>query len=239
MSTSSFWKKHTGGESLVFHEHGNEARWYDAIGPNTRKWEMRLGSDLTTAKEYTVTEIGAGGTEVQGITAGIRATLTTNTDKWDEINIQLIGTPFQLAAGYPLYFGAKFAVDSATLSDFFVGLSATDTAILSAGADTLDIGGSALGFYALAGTTITSLTEIHASGSKTNTSDTVLTTNAMTYEFVWDGVDGVSFYHEGALVGRHTTYVPTVVLCPSIVIKAASAAARIASISWMRCIQLA
>jgi len=238
MSTSSRFVKHTGGETLVFHEDGNEARWYDAIGLGTRKWEMRMGTDFTTACEYTVTAINSS-TIVQAITAGARALLTTDTAKWDELNLQVIGTPFQLAAGYPCYFGANFSVNSATLSDFFVGLSATDTAILSAGADTLDIGGSALGFYALAGTTITSLTEIHASGSKTNTSDTVLTTSAMTYEFLYDGVDGVAFYHDGTLVGRHTTYIPTVVLTPSIVIKAASAAARAMSVNWMRCIQLA
>jgi hypothetical protein len=56
---------------------------------------------------------------------------------------------------------------------------------------------------------------------------------------VYDGVDGIDYFLDGALVGRHTTYIPTVVMTPSLAVKASTAAARIAYVNWMRCIQLA
>jgi hypothetical protein len=238
MGVNSKWVDHAGGSALVFHDEHNESRWFDAIGSNVRKWEMRHGTDFTTAKEYTVTVIGTTPTIAQGITAGVKAVVTTSATKWDELELQVIGTPFQLAAGYPCYFGAKIAFDSASLGDWFVGLGSTDTTLLTAGADTLDVAASAAGFYGLATTTVNAYNEIHANEVAT-ASGTILTTSAMTFEFVYDGVDGIDFFHDGALVGRHTTYIPTVVLTPSFALKASSGAARIAYIHWMRCIQLA
>jgi hypothetical protein len=225
MSTASKFVKHTGGETLVFHDSANGASWIDALGANTRKWEMRNGSDFTTACEYTVTVIGTTPTIVQGVTAGVKALITTS------------GTPFQLAAGYPCYFGAKVAMDSATLGDWFVGLCSTDTTIFAAGSDSLDIAASAAGFYGSASSVVNAYNEIHAN-SKSTASATALTTNAMTFEFLYDGVDGIDYYHDGVLVGRHTTYIPTVVMTPSIALKASTAAARICYVHWMKCIQL-
>ena len=238
MSTSSKFVKHTGGETLVFHESGNESRWYDAIGANARKWEMRYGSDFTTACEYTVTVIGTTPTIVQDVAAGSRALITTSGTKWDELEMQVVGTPFQLAAGYPCYFGAKLAMDSATLGDWFIGLCSTDTTIFAAGSDALDVAASCAGFYGSASSVVNAYNEIHANGV-TTASATALTTSDMIFEFVYDGVDGIDFFHNGALVGRHATYIPTVVMTPSIAVKASSGAARIAQVKWMRCIQLA
>jgi hypothetical protein len=238
MSTASRYFNHTGGSTLVFHEDGNEARWYDAIGLNTRRWEMRYGSDFTTAKEYTYTEIGAAGAATQGVTAGVRAAIVTGGTQFDSAQLQVVGTPFQLAAGYPLYFGAKLAVDSATLSDFFVGLCSTDTTIIATGSDALDVDASCAGFYASASAVVNAYNEIHANG-KTTASGTALTTSAMIYEFIYDGVSSIKYYHDGVYVGQHTTYIPTVVLTPSFALKASTGEARNATINWMRCIQLA
>jgi hypothetical protein len=238
MSVSSKWVKHTGGETLVFHAHGNESRWYDAIGANTRKWNLRYGADFTTAAEFTYTEIGAGGAITQGITAGVRAAAITDVNKWDSVQLQVVGTPFQLAAGYPAYFGCSMAMDSASLGDWFVGLASTDSTIFTAGADTLDIAASAAGFYGAASTAIYAYNEIHAD-SKSTTATPIQTTGDRIYEFVYDGVSGIDYFLDGALVGRHTTFIPTVVLTPSFALKASSAAARKATINWMRAIQLA
>jgi hypothetical protein len=237
MSVKSKWVKHTGGETLVFHADGNEARWYDAIGANTRKWELRFGADFTTAKEFTVTKIGAG-TIVQGITAGAKALITTAAAQFDSVETQVIGTPFQLAAGYPAYFGISMAFNSASLTDWFAGLCSTDSTIFAAGSDALDIAASAAGFYGAGTTAINAYNEIHAN-SKGTIATPIQTTGDRIYEFVYDGVSGIDYFLDGALVARHTTYIPTVVMTPSLAVKASTAAARACSVNWMRCIQLA
>lgn len=235
MSTSSFWKKHTGGESLVFHEHGNEARWYDAIGPNTRKWEMRYGTDFTTACEYTVTAIGAD-TVAQGITAGVRAILTTAAVENSGINLQVIGTPFQLAATYPLYCGASVTFGTADGSDVFFGLGSTNTAIIAAHA--ISVGASAAGIYSLGTATFTAYNEIHAN-SVTTACTTARTAGTHILEFIYDSAS-LYFYVDGTLEATHTTYVPTVVMTPSLVLQSdAGAAAETLAVNWMRVIQLA
>lgn len=222
--------------ALVYYDDANESRWLDAIGTNVRKWEMRYGSDFTSGAEYTVTAINSS-TMVQAITAGARALITTDTAKWDSINCQVVGTPFQLATGKPCYFGIKMSVDSETLSDFFVGLCSTDTTIITAGGDTLDVGASCAGLYALKSAVIYGYNEIHANSAST-ASGVALDTNSHIYEFMYDGAGGISYWVDGTLVGRHTTYIPTVVMAPSVALKCASAAARAMSIDWMRCIQI-
>jgi hypothetical protein len=238
MGTSSKFVKHTGGETLVFHDSANDASWTDAIGLNTRKWEMRNGTNFETAKEYTVTVIGTTPTIVQGVTAGVKALVTTSATQFDSLNLQVVGTPFQLAAGHPCYFGAKVAFDSATLGDWFLGLCSTDTTIFAAGSDALDVDASCAGFYGSASSVVNAYNEIHANGV-TTASATALTTDAHTFEFVYDGVDGIDYFHNGVLVGRHTTYIPTVVMTPSFALKASTGVARIARIQWMKTIQLA
>ncbi|MGV0982630.1 MAG: hypothetical protein ACOYB0_09740 [Polynucleobacter sp.] len=222
------------GDVLVFHDNASEASWVDAIGRDVRKWEMRYGTDFTTACEYTVTAIGAD-TIVQGIVAGRRALITTAAAANSGVNLQTVGTPFQLASGKKLYFGAKLTFNTADGNDFFVGLASTDTAIIAAHA--IDIGASAAGWYALSSTALVAYNEIHAN-SKTTTATPVLDTNPHIYEFLYDGTN-LNFYLDHALVAQHTTYVPTVVMAPSIVLQSSAVgAAETCAINWMRCIQL-
>ena len=237
MSTSSKYVKHTGGETLVFHAMGNEARWYDAIGVNTRKWEMRYGSDFTDNIEYALTLVGTTPTVAQGITAGKRAALATvGTNAGDGINMQLVGTPFILAAGYPLYFGCSFA-PSNVLVDWLVGLGTLDETMIDS-SHALAIGSEFIGFYGLGTNVVTAYNEIHAN-SKSTTCVGVSTAASHVYEFVYDGVSSVAFFMDGVLEATHTTYVPIGVLSPSFVLQNGSAAARTGTIDWMRTIQLA
>lgn len=222
------------GDVLVFHDNASEASWVDAIGRDVRKWEMRYGSDFTTACEYTVTAIGAD-TVAQGITAGARALLTTAAVENSGLNIQTVGTPFQLASGKKCYFGAKLTFNTAAGNDFFVGLASTDTSIIAAHA--MAVGASAVGWYALSSTALVAYNEIHAD-IVTTTATPVLDTNAHIFEFLYDGTN-LNFYLDHALVAQHTTFVPTVVMAPSIVLQSsAGAAAETCKIDWMRCIQL-
>jgi hypothetical protein len=231
--TSKYLKTPT-GEVLVFHDKASEASWVDAIGRDVRKWEMRYGSDFTTAMEYTATAIGAD-TIAQGITAGVKALITTAAVENSGINLQTVGTPFQLASGKKCYFGAKVTLGTADGSDFFVGLASTDTAIIAAHA--MAVGASAVGFYSLSAATFYAYNEVHAN-IVTTLASTARDTSAHILEFLYDGAN-LNFYIDHALVVQHTTYVPTVVMAPSIVIQSsAGAAAETVSVNWMRCIQL-
>jgi len=223
------------GDNLVFYDEASEASWIDAIGRDVRKWEMRYGSDFTTACEYTATVIGAD-TIAQGIVAGRRALITTAAAANSGLNLQVVGTPFQLAANKPLYFGAKLDFNTADGNDFFVGLASTDTAIIAAHA--IDIAASAAGWYALSSTALVAYNEIHAN-SVTTTASEVLDTSAHVFEFLYNGSGTLSFYLDRVLMATHTTYVPTVVLTPSIVLQSsATGAAETCAIDWMRCIQI-
>jgi hypothetical protein len=223
------------GENLVFYDEASEASWIDAIGRDVRKWELRYGTDFTTAKEFTVTAIGAD-TIVQAVTAGARALMTTAAAENSGLNIQLIGTPFQLATNKPCYCGAKVTLGTADGSDFFMGLGSTDTTIIAAHA--ISVGASAVGLYSLSAATFYAYNEIHA-----NTVATLCATardaTAHVLEFLYDGNGTINFYIDRVLVASHTTYIPTVVMAPSIVLQSsAGAAAETCSVDWMRCIQI-
>lgn len=224
------------GDNLVFYDEASEASWIDAIGRDVRKWELRLGADFTTAKEFTVTAVNSSSV-AQGITAGVRALITTDSAENDGINLQMVGTPFQLAANKPLYFGAKVTLSHATRPDFFVGLASTDTALIAAHA--IDVGASAAGWYNLStgSGALTCYNEIHANAVTTASGDT-LDTSAHVYEFMYDGAGNLDFYFDRVWKVRHSTYVPTVVLTPSIVLQAGTANALTGAVEWMRCIQI-
>jgi len=229
----SIQSKYVNG-ALVFHKAGNESCWVDAIGANVRKWEMRYGTDFTTACEYTVTAVNAS-TIAQGVIAGSRALITTAGADNDGINLQVIGTPFQLASGKPLYFGARYNVSVAALTDSFVGLASTDTALISASA--MDVAASAVGLYGLSTTTIVAYNEIHADIVTTNTTK-VRGTSAIDYEFFYDGAGTITYFVDGVEMAKHTTFIPTVVMTPSIVVQTGAVAAVTSNIEWMRCIQI-
>jgi hypothetical protein len=224
------------GDNLVFYDEASEASWIDAIGRDVRKWELRYGSDFTTACEYTVTAVGAS-TVAQGVTAGVKALITSDNAENEGLNVQLIGTPFQLAAGKPCYFGAKVTLDHATRPDFFAGLASTDTALIAAHA--IDVGASAVGWYNLStgAGALTAYNEIHADVVTTASGDT-LDTSAHVYEFLYDGAGNLDFYFDRVWKARHSTFVPTVVLAPSIVLQNGTAHVLTAAVEWMRCIQI-
>jgi hypothetical protein len=223
------------GEVLLFHDKASEASWVDAIGRDVRKWEMRHGSDFTTAIEYTNTAVGAS-TVAQGITAGVKAIMTTAAAENNGNNLQLVGTPFQLASGKRCYFGAKLTLGTAAGSDLFVGLASTDATLIAA--HDMSTAGSAIGFYSLSAATFYAYNEIHAN-LKTTLALVARDASAHIFEFVYDGNGTVKFYIDYTLVATHTTYIPTVVLAPAIVLQSsAGGAAETCAVQWMRCIQL-
>jgi hypothetical protein len=216
-----------------------ENRWVRAIGPDVRSWEMRFGSDFTTACEYTVTPVNTGGgtsTIAQGITAGDRALITTDDADNDAINLQVVGTPFQLAAGHPLYFGAKISINEATQSDLLVGMATKDITLIAAHA--LNVVDDGIYFYKLDNTVI-----IYGAYEKSGTvgataSGVAMDTSKHIYEIFYDGVGSITYSVDGAQTVKAESGYPTVVLSPSLFFATGSAAVKTASVEWMRCIQL-
>lgn len=222
------------GTNLVYYE-DYEYRWLHAEGADVRKWEMRLGTNWTTAAEYTVTAAGTSPV-VQAVTAGDRVLITTGSTENNGANIQVIGTPFQLASGRPLYFGAKASISDATQSDFLVGLASTDDTIIASHA--LALADDGVYFYKLDGGTAIVAAAEKAGTVSTVTATPVMGTAKAVYEIYWDGAGGLSFYLNGALVTTMTGGYPTVVLTPSIVLQTGEAVAKTGLVEWMRCIQL-
>lgn len=224
------------GDNLVFYDEASEASWIDVIGRDVRKWELRYGADFTTGKEFTATAVGVSSV-AQGITAGARAVITNAAAENDGNNLQLVGTPFQLATNKPLYFGCKATLSHATRPDFFVGLASKDTALISAHA--IDVAASAVGWYNLStgAGALQCYNEIHADSVVTASGD-VLDTNAHVYEFLYDGAGNLDFYFDRVWKARHSTFVPTVVLAPSIVLQNGTGNALSGTVDWMRCIQI-
>jgi hypothetical protein len=228
--------KFVNGYQVYYDEY--EHRWVKAFGPAAREWEMRIGTDFTTAIEYTVTyiDVGAGTSSfAQAITAGDRALVTTAQNENDGCQLQVVGTPFQIASNKPFYFGAKVSISDATQSDFLVGLASKDTNLIAAHA--VAIADDGVYFYKLdAGTSIVAAAE-KAGTVSTAAVGTAMDTSKHIYEIDFDGTS-MHFYFDGALVTTMTSGWPTVVLSPSFALAAGEAAEKTAKIEWMRCIQL-
>lgn len=225
------------GSTLVYYD-DFDYRFVRAVGPDVRSWEMRFGEDFTTAKEFTVTyvDVGAGTTSIaQAVTAGDRALLTNAGNENDGTNLQVIGTPFALAAGHPLYFGAKLSISDATQSDLLVGLANTDTTLMAAHA--LNVSSDGVYFYKVDGGTVAVAGALKAAAASSVNSATAVTTSKMLYEIYWDG-STLYFYHDGSLVTSMANGYPTAVLCPSLYFANGEAVAKTAKVEWMRCIQL-
>lgn len=222
---------------LVYYD-DYDFRWVKAIGPNVREWEMRFGSSFEDNKEYdaTLVSVGAGTTAItQGVTAGQRALLTNAGNENDSCNLQVVGTPFALAAGHPLYFGAKLAISDATQSDLFVGLANTDTTIMAAHA--LALSSDGVYFYKVDGGTVVVAGALKASAASSVNAASAMTTGSTIFEVYWDGAT-VYFYLNGIEVTSMSAGFPTAVLCPSLFFANGEAAAKTATVEWMRCIQL-
>jgi hypothetical protein len=211
-----------------------ENRWVKAVGPNVREWEMRLGSDFTTAKEYTVTVVGGVDAITQGILAGSRAAIATAATENNGVNVQVVGTPFQLESGKPCYFGVKMSASQATESDILVGLASTDTSLVAAHAITVING---VFFYKDDGATAITTNAMKASVNSAATVGTAMDTSKHVYEILFDGTS-LSFFFDSALVNTITTGWPTAVITPSVAVMAGTTTAVTSQIEWMRCIQL-
>lgn len=145
--------------------------------------------------------------------AGGILTITTNDAANDSCELQLNGEPFALAVGKPLRWGCKLAINDVDKADWFVGLAITDTAILAGGVT------DRVGFECLHDGNIDALVEQdgteNIADTLVNIADGSLATfdaKAVVLEFVWDGVDTITFIVDGVLTNTMTDNGTTIVI---------------------------
>lgn len=134
------------------------------------------------------------------------------------INWQMNGTPFMVATNKPLAFEAigKFTGLANLRVQTFIGLAATSTAIIAAGAFAAV---NRVGFQGI--TTTGVLTSVARQGGTAATGTGVTLVNGTTYRFgLYATASQVDFYINGALVSSLTTQIPTVALAPALVVQA-------------------
>jgi hypothetical protein len=114
--------------NLVARDSVNTWRWFDAWGPNVRKWEFGPAQvvSTTTAAGCTVTQ--TNGTLVDAAsTTGGAIVLTLGGADNDVIEVQSQSEPFYFASKWKAYFGCKFQLVDADQQDVHLGFTITDT----------------------------------------------------------------------------------------------------------------
>ncbi len=153
--------------------------------------------DYFTAADWTITEVGAGGTVALMDADGGRLLITTDVLDDDSEFANKIGESFLFAVGTPAFFRAVIQVSEATQSDFIIGLQITDTTPLAASDGvffrSLD-GVATIDFIAEAATV-----EVAAAAITT-----VVAAQDLELAFYWDGIDRIWFAVDGATLGSIT-----------------------------------
>jgi len=228
--------------TLVFDDTTYAQRIYNAFGNGVRKFLMEgptPADDTTnTPTGFIATAVGTSPVTV-GEVAGYPLLITTGASEYDGDNLQARGESFKLESGKPVYFGAAIKLSEATEIDLLVGLCELKTDLLktSVAHGVLATNVEGVFFHKVdAVTTITA--KAYLDGAQTFTGNVgTMTTSEIIYEIYWDGTT-LKFYLDGILVTQIASSLPDGDLTPSINVRAGSAAARTASIAWLRSIQL-
>lgn len=204
----------------------------DFLGPlnltDTEGWEI----DTTTTG--TLTDVAAEGGAIIFDSAG-----STTAD--DGINAQLTSCRFLPAAGKTIWFEARVKMNDAT-DQYFVGLCATDTSLIAAGA--VDDASDKCGFFHHAASTDNKISSItarttadDATADVGDNADGVYTTLG----FRISGLTSVEFYVNGVLVetGVTAANIPNAAICLSFCsqIEGTGADAEL-TVDWVKIAQL-
>ena len=168
---------------------------------------LRPTADLT---DWTVTEVGAGGTELYPDEVGGVLLLTTDALDNDAVQVQRKGETYLLAATKPLWFECRTKVTKVTESDLFWGLSDTDTTLLpdpatSDGVYFCKDDGDAL---------IDIVTMVGSAATKASSGVELVTGTWTKLAFYWDGAT-VFFYIDDVYVGSTALHITATELCVS------------------------
>lgn len=203
--------------------------------------DFLAGGDFSeTANAADFLASGAGTStflQVDSATGG-QVGLTNASSDNDCTQCQLNGEPFQVSSTQDLVFECKMHVDSITLSDWWVGLAATDTSILEGTANFIGFGNSvnAADVYANCGNTASGNFATGTAGTNETLTDTGVNLVASTFttlRFEVIGNSKVRYYVDGVLKATHTTNIPTVTMTPTMAIRNASGVSRTMTVDWV------
>lgn len=188
---------------------------------------------LVSEWTLTTTEVAGAATEVITDEAGGVLLVTNGTADNDSDEFQKLGEAYQLVAGKPLWLEGKFKVSEATQSDFFFGLTTTDTAVIDATQDGVwfqkDDGDANI--------------DVHTDKDDTETTeDTGKDIAANTFVRLgikFNGAGLVSYHINGSPVSTSTTNVPDDELMRiTFAIQNGEASAKTMSCDFIKCFQI-
>lgn len=187
--------------------------------------------DTFAAGDWTITEIGAGGTSALGAGDGGWLVLTTDALDNDAIQIQTTVATFLMEAGKQAFFKARLKIEDATQSDMLIGLVLTDTTAFD-NTDGIffqkDDGDTNLDFYCQLDTT-TGRSSQAAVG-------TIADDTFITLGWRYDGVDTAYAYIDDVLVAKisaTSTYLPNAALAVTAAYRAGEAGAIAMTIDYL------
>lgn len=221
---------------LVMRDHDLTWRWFDVFGPSAVKWSFDASNivSTTTAAGHTVTATNGTLVGLASVDGGA-LTMTLGGADNDLLQVQLATEPFSFASAWPAYFGVKFNLVDFDQTDFFAGLTITDT--------DLD-GGVTDGLYFRTVDQAGVLSLVLEKNNNETTAEIVTGVDATAYtvEFFYDGAGYVHAYLNGALVSSTATtnanWPNDENLAPVLCVKAGEIAANHAVIYWARAFQI-
>jgi hypothetical protein len=195
----------------------------------------------TTAEGWVITATTTGTLGLVAAEGGaLKADSAGSTTADDGVEAQLLNCRFLPAAGTNIWFEARVKMNDAT-DQYFIGLAATDTTLIAAGAadDVVD----KCGFIHLAASTDNKISSITARTSADDLTADVADNTDDTYTtlgFKITGITTVDFYVNGALVesGAVTANVPNAAMCLSLVSKIEGTGADAEmTVDWVKIVQ--
>jgi hypothetical protein len=222
--------------NMVYRDHEDTWRWFDAFGPDVVKFnfDSRSPVSTTTAAGCTVTQTNGTLVTTDSVSGGaVRFTLGGADN--DKVQVQSFSELFKFASAWPAYFGVKFALTATDDNDVHFGLIIRDTDFSDGVTDGV--------YFRLVDTSaVVSFVLEKNSAETTAELATLANATAYTLEFFYDGAGYVHAYYNGALVTSVATtnanWCNDEDLAFSLGVQAGSAAANHGTIYWARAIQV-
>jgi len=221
--------------SQVFYDSVLTHRWYDAIGPNVRKWFLVDNYNAGAATE-TAVSAGAGTSNIAGLTSSLGGGLlfTCAGNENDGIQTQHNSEMNYFNGPFPFYFGARFMANDVDQVDAFLGCAIADTSIIAGCTD--DIG------FRTVDETASLTFLIEKNNLETEVAvHTLVDDTYVTVEFVYDGTT-VTYYVNDVEVGSvavtATNFPNDEHLAPALAILTGEATANTMTVQWARWIQI-
>jgi len=183
--------------------------------------------DYFTAGDWTITEVGAAGTEALADGDGGLLLLTVDAGAADSIAMQKVGSSFLMAAGKKAFGKFRLKLNLATQSRFLIGLAITDT--------TPEDATDGMYFIKADGSTDISVVcrKNATTGSTTAVATTLVDDTFIDLCYFYDGVDRLYYGYNTTVVGyldASASFLPDIVLTPTIFVGNGEAVAKIGTV---------